>query len=507
MIDAAIVSSARRMYHGCVELNGVHAMSKVLEFNNKCKRLIESGDLAGAEAALDAAALLLRTPEPGRSEMDLLIDELFYCAHRVQLGWRRRSYEEHLEYAVRALALEDRIYASVQTLPTRDLFAFSIGGWSIVSILTRCRQFEGAERAATALLADADRFAARMRHDSDAAERLLLAIQFIYFEARQALPYARGRPLFARMRELVPEPASRDLRYGHACICALLGDRDEALVWLKRAIDAGVSRWRAYTDDDLQSLRDHPIFIQLATPAWWTFKTDPPGASIVIDGVDSGQRTPARVPAGATGAHEFRLTLAGFRDAVMQYVQSRRDGDWGWSTDLESLAKIEAQAAKEARVLADSRRIPDLDERARTLAFLGGPEGWRGAKIRLQRSTTYGRGGVHIIVDGAGEVELRHTPWGQRDELRLALRLGEAELQPLFAAFVAEAFTEMFVGNRPGRPDEPSLSLTLVASDGREHRLGKFASHEHRRFSALSERVHAAVCAQLDMETRKRMAL
>ena len=83
-----------------------------------------------------------------------------------------------------------------------------------------------------------------------------------------------GRPLdavapFERAIELDVQTAAST--YNVACCMALAGERDAALEWLRRSIDAGISDLNAARNDaDFASLREDPEFLELTTPvlAW-----------------------------------------------------------------------------------------------------------------------------------------------------------------------------------------------------------------------------------------------
>jgi Flp pilus assembly protein TadD len=80
-------------------------------------------------------------------------------------------------------------------------------------------------------------------------------------------PRMRTDPDEARrlLREgLERDPDSPELTYNMACLEALQGDRNAALPWLRRSIEHG-AKFRAWAreDEDLQSLREDPRFVEL----------------------------------------------------------------------------------------------------------------------------------------------------------------------------------------------------------------------------------------------------
>jgi hypothetical protein len=83
--------------------------------------------------------------------------------------------------------------------------------------------------------------APRMRTDPDEARRLLHA-------------------------GLERDPDSAELTYNMACLEALQGDPDAALLWLRRSIERR-AKFRAWAreDQDLTSLREDPRFVELTT--------------------------------------------------------------------------------------------------------------------------------------------------------------------------------------------------------------------------------------------------
>jgi len=158
------------------------------------------------------------------------------------------------------------------------------------------------------------------------------------------------------------------------------------------------------------------------------------------------------------------------------------------------------------RRVKDSCTPPDEAARGKTRTFLG-PDLAR-ARIQLVRHTTYGLGGVTLELRGNGRAQIVKQPWGTAEKpQRLELRLEPAASQEVLAAFVDQAFTEIFLGQAVGVPDELFFELLLENAGGEIHRLGKFVRTEHARFDALVSLVHRTVAGALDPATRKRLTL
>lgn len=75
--------------------------------------------------------------------------------------------------------------------------------------------------------------------------------------------YRDAAAVFAGSLEGRGGGAARSL-FNLGCLAALLGEREEALEWLRRALDRGLDPEHLRKDDDLESLRGDPEFEALA---------------------------------------------------------------------------------------------------------------------------------------------------------------------------------------------------------------------------------------------------
>jgi hypothetical protein len=283
-------------------------------------------------------------------------------------------------------------------------------------------------------------------------------------------------------------PESMDLAYAFACFFARIED---ARAW--EALDAAIGKGTAIThvlaDADLQSLHaDRRWDNIVAKDRPWQITSQPPGARIFLDDVDTGAVTPARVKP-RTKTHRVKLVLEGFQDDEIEITASHL---LTMDRHLTALAEI---AARE-RMIADAARMPGEAECAKTRAFLGD---LRGARIELSHGGTFGLGGLMIVIHGDGRIVMTRSKLEKTDrESHFETR---ADSTALFEAFVAAAFTEMVVANMPGRPDE--VFFTLVLAGGRATcKHGKFAGAPHVRFDALMKEVFALASSTLDASQR-----
>jgi hypothetical protein len=460
-------------------------VSRVRDLNNRVAQKIAAGDWVEAERLLDETRTLL---QPARSgELESIFDEYFHRCHRVHVSYSRGATT--VAEAVRAAELEDEIYAA-----SKQQLAYSQGAWSLVSMLTRAGELAQAEKAISEIVGDGKRFAARLDNNRAAAEQVLVAGLCVFFEGQ----LERAQPLVARIAALVRDPRSADLVYALACFHARMGDTDCALEQLELALARGFDKAHATRDPDLKSLHGHPRFeAALAPPRGpeWNIDSQPRGAELIIDGVSTGQRTPARVPARKQGAYDICLRLDGYADAVSRHHQSSDDAGLSMSLHLESLTEV----AERARMAQDSEHVPDQAAQQATREF-------GGRRIVAVRHTTYGLGEARITVERDGRVHLRHQPFGGELAREHQLTLEQLEVDALFAAFVEAAFTEMVIGPHTGVPDEIYFTLTLTGDHG-ERSFSKFVQTPHRRFDGLVSQVFHVVSSNLTAEQRKQLRI
>jgi hypothetical protein len=83
-----------------------------------------------------------------------------------------------------------------------------------------------------------------------------------------------------------------------------------------RAVPAGV---RVIDDTELTEGSNAIPAPAPASAGWIWVRSTPPGAGILVDGAETGQRTPARLKL-QTGEHEVRLVLQGYGEAHRNVV-------------------------------------------------------------------------------------------------------------------------------------------------------------------------------------------
>jgi hypothetical protein len=291
-------------------------------------------------------------------------------------------------------------------------------------------------------------------------------------------------------------PDGAALAYAFACFFARVGD---ARAWnaLDAAIAKGTSIAHVLADADLKSLHgDRRWDDVVAKDRPWKIESRPPGARILLDDVDTGAVTPARVkPQRET--HRVKLVLAGYADDEVEITASHQLAMDRHLTSLEEIADRE-------RIAEDAAREPDEAERARTRVFLGDA---RRARIELTRHGTYGLGGLGIEVYGDGRITLdRGTFYPSDKAMRHEVQVEPASVAALCETFIAAAFTEIVIVNQPGRPDELFLDLVLVGKGGRcKH--GKFVGHSHARFDGLVTAVRELAKAAVEPSLHEALTL
>jgi tetratricopeptide (TPR) repeat protein len=473
--------------------------------NNRVAKLLAARRLDEAERILGEIERALAGRPPAAvdpDDLDPAYDEYFYRCHRAHAGWARQAYAAALPHAERADELERAIYAAAKARDVREPadFAFVGGAWGLVSNLTGCRRFDDAERVFARIVGDDDFFWARRRRDAAAAERLLIACLCIYWERGGDAAFASGRAHVRRAQRLA-SPDGAELAYAYASFWARAGDPKRAFEAIETAIRRGHDPAKILDDDDMRSLhgdrRWEPAVVDRARR--WKIGSAPPGARIWIDGVDTGQATPAKLRPPKVGMHRIRLALADHEDWTTEVAQSSPD----MGLSLEAALVSHAERAEEARMADDGARPPGDAARARTRAFLGDV---RRASAVVARGTTYGLGGVAVAVAGTGHAEIRKESWGNAPGHRETVQLDPAATAAVFEAFVEHAFTEMVIAPRPGAADELHFTITLTGAGG-THKLGKFIGAPHDRFMRLYEAVVGIVTRHLDRETAERLTL
>jgi hypothetical protein len=130
------------------------------------------------------------------------------------------------------------------------------------------------------------------------------------------------------------------------------------------------------------------------------------------------------------------------------------------------------------------------------------------ATVALSRHTTYGLGGVEVVVRDDGRVSIRHEGFGetQRPE-RHEFTLDAESTRKLFAAFEEAKFATLTIPNHCGVPDELYFTLELRDGAGKAKKLGKFVQTPLAEFDRLVEFFHKTIADHLDKKTRERLTL
>lgn len=350
---------------------------------------------------------------------------------RVAAGWKRGDHAAVLADAERAYALE-----------TGELVAHGYGhaAWGLISVHTGLRRFEDARRIFAEVVDAKALFAERFKRDAATAEKIVIAGSCIAWESGDFAAQAKTmRRAFDRRA-----PDSADLAYAFACFFARVRD-SRAWQALHAALANGTQLASVLADSDLVSLHaDRRWDDIVARDRPWQIDSRPPGAQILLDGVDTAERQ---------------------------------------------------------RMAEDAAREPDDAQRAKTRAHVGDVQR---ARITLTRHTTYGLGGLTIEVRGDGHVVLDRGTFMPTDTpLHHEVR---TETVSLFEAFIAAAFTELVIANQPGVPDELYLDLVL-AGHGGICKHGKFASKPHARFDALVQAVRELAIRAVEPSLHRALSL
>lgn len=132
----------------------------------------------------------------------------------------------------------------------------------------------------------------------------------------------------------------------------------------------------------------------------------------------------------------------------------------------------------------------------------------RNASVRVDRSTTYGLGGVAIAVTGNGKVRIDKQPWGEREKaITHKLALAQPDVDAVFAAVVADDFARLVIPEHTGYPDEPSYTVELTNAIGQTRRASKFVRCECAGFQRIVAAVGAVVIKHLDAKLREQLTL
>lgn len=406
---------------------------------------------------------------------DVSFGEYKQMTERVVARWKRGEHAEALAEAERAYALE-----------TGELVehGYGHGAWGLISVYTGLRRFDDARRIFTEVVDNKALFAARVKRDAAATEKIVVAASCIAWESGDFAAQAKTmRRAFDRR-----SPESVDLAYAFACFFARIGD---ARAWkaLDAALGKGTAIGHVLADADLVGLHGDRRWDQIvARDRPWKISSTPPGARIFLDDVDTGAITPARVKP-RTETHRVKLVLEGYADDESEITASNL---LSMDRHLTSLAEI----AERQRMIEDAARMPGAAECAKTRAFLGDV---RRARIELSHGATFGLGGLTVVVHGDGRIVMDRSKFKKTDrETHCETR---TDPTPLFEAFVAAGFTEMVIANMPGRPDELFFTLVLAGAGGKCQR-GKFVGAPHARFDALMKAVFALAASTLDASQR-----
>lgn len=380
---------------------------------------------------------------------------------RVIALWKRGDYAAALADARQAYALEVGELAE---------HGYSHAAWGLISVLTKLKRFDAARRIFAEAVEDTALFEARVKRDPQTAEKILVAGACIAWDSEDFAAQAKS------MRRAYDRRSAdgADLAYAFACYFARIEDHR---VWeaLEAAIAKGTPISHVLVDPDLESLHadrrwDHVV----AKDRPWRIDSRPSGARIFLDDVDTGATTPARVkPQRET--HRVRLVLDDYAEDEVEITASNQLSMERTLTPLE-------QIEKQRRIDAEAMREPSEASRASTRTFVGDIGR---ARIELCRHATYGLGSLGIEVRGDGRIKLgRGTFWPKEMPVEHETRADAAAVAGLFDAFVAAAFTEIEIADRPALPDELYFDLVLVGKGGKCKR-GKFVGNPHPRFDRL----------------------
>ena len=469
---------------------------KIFELNNQVKKLYDAGDLDGAERQLDEIERLLAarpTSKVTAATLDAANDEWFYLSHRIHVGWSRGAYEATLPQARRMYELERAIFEAKGP-------AYATGAWALISLLTRCGHYEEAEKVFAEFTRDDDFLYERRKRNQGFVEKVYVAGLCAHFENPDPATYKRGHAAVQRAQDRGTNDPQ--LYYSYGLFWSRAGKIEKAIQTFDSAVRAGYDLEALVADSALDpALREHSWFeggfVDRVYP--WKIKSQPSGARIFMDDTDTGKVTPARFRAPKVGTHRIKLVLDGYLDHEMETVQEGKNNGLDWTASLTSVA---TQQAREEAAL-DGTRVPDEVAREKTAAFIGKR---KRARVTVKRDTTYGLGGLAIVVSGDGKVEFHKQGWGDERDRKHSQRITDEDVTRIFDALVEQAFSEMNVGRNPGYPDEIYISITLEGAGG-SRTQGKFGSSPHPRFDMLVGTILSTVAPRVDAPTRELLTL
>lgn len=227
----------------------------------------------------------------------------------------------------------------------------------------------------------------------------------------------------------------------------------------------------------------------------WEIRSDPAGAAIWIDGVDTRARTPATLPAPPAGKHTVRLVLAGYADEIVEHWQQPEVG-----LSLGRIFRAEEVVAREEASRREAERPVDEAAREATRRLLAGDR--RKVTVRLQLSASINAPSVDIALRGDGAAEVSWARIPDRMVRVERVRLAADEVQRILDALVEQGFAEVVGRERPGVPDEVRVRLTVSGPAGAAHTAEKWENDAHPRLDPVLRAI-AAVPRKLPAELRR----
>jgi hypothetical protein len=208
-----------------------------------------------------------RSPE---KRLEFLLDEYFFQANRSNALWARGAFRKGMAHARKAFALEKTLRertrgtdALIEGLGFRAEHVYSTGSWALISMLTGLKKTREAQEVFEALLEEDEVMEARFPAHRENAEMMLVAGICAYTAPREQKRLAPGGRQWKLMTRRCPAPSTPHLAYAYACLHAVSGKGDEALLLLGWALKLGFSKQLAREDPDLASLRGNQKFRKL----------------------------------------------------------------------------------------------------------------------------------------------------------------------------------------------------------------------------------------------------